>query len=131
MVYSAFMFILSFVLNCPHSLFGIIFAIISMPTSIRLSRRPFALIFKIKSYWAYAWLPGKKGVRASAIGYVVCLSPLADKKDLAHELVHVQQAQRTPLIYPILYAYQSLRCGYTKNKYEVGAYTKSGSRYTE
>ncbi|HSX42150.1 MAG TPA: hypothetical protein VLE93_02245 [Candidatus Saccharimonadales bacterium] len=74
-------------------------------------------------------MPGQKGIRALVNGSVVQLGPTADEKDLAHELIHVQQYEREPFIHPFLYTIESLTKGYSDNKYEVEAYSKSGSRY--
>jgi hypothetical protein len=44
-----------------------------------------------------------KNARASAIGHVVILGPNLEDKDLEHELIHVEQYERMPLIQPFLY----------------------------
>ncbi|GMU74262.1 MAG: hypothetical protein AMXMBFR44_4590 [Candidatus Campbellbacteria bacterium] len=62
-------------------------------------------------------------------GNVVQLAPTADEKDLEHELVHVKQYERAPLIHPLLYFIETLRYGYKQNKYEVEAYEKAGNLY--
>lgn len=123
--------ILSFILNTPWTLLGVLKAVISLPTQIEFSRKPLALVFHVKSFWWYTWIPGYKRVRAQVTGHVILLGPTADKKDLAHELIHVEQLARAPLIQPVLYIYQTLRYGYRQNKYEVEAYDKSGSNYDE
>ncbi len=120
------MSILAFLLNLPWTLSGILCAAISLPVRVRLSRKPFAVIAYVRSLW---WK--KVGVRGTAIGHVVLLKATADDKDLAHELVHVQQNIRMPFFGPFAYIYQSLRYGYRNNKYEQEAYAKSGSRYIE
>lgn len=73
----------------------------------------------------------RKGVRACTIGNIAMEGRNLLPRDLEHELIHIEQAQRQPFIYPLLYAYQSLRYGYRDNKYEKEAYGKSGSVYLE
>lgn len=63
-------------------------------------------------------------------GNVVQLGPNADEKDLKHELIHIRQYEREPLLHPLLYAIQKRKHGYRKNKYEEEAYSKAGNRYT-
>lgn len=63
------------------------------------------------------------------IGSTVILNPRVEDKDLEHELVHVEQGQRVPLIQPILYYTELLRKGYRANKYEEEAYSRAGNRY--
>ncbi len=131
LLYSLFMRIVSFLLNLPWTLLGILKALLSWPVHLQFSRRPLAMIFHVKSFWWYTWIPGYKKVRAQVTGHVILLGPTADDKDLAHELIHVEQFERAPLIQPVLYLYQMFRHGYRQNKYEVEAYDKSDSRYDE
>lgn len=66
-----------------------------------------------------------------AIGHVVLLGPRLEDKDLEHELVHVVQYQRMPLIHPVLYIVELIRKGYRNNKYEIEAYQKAGNIYKD
>jgi len=66
-----------------------------------------------------------------SIGSVVILGNHLLENDLEHELVHVEQAMRRPLIHPLLYVYQSIRYGYRQNKYEIEAYRRAGNIYVE
>lgn len=125
------MTILAFLLNLPWTLAGLLLGVISVPRSIRLHFKPFALVITVRSFWWQTWLPGYGGVRASSIGAVVLLGKNLLPNDLEHELVHVAQYEREPFIHPILYTYQSLRYGYKNNKYEVEAYTKAKNKYVE
>ena len=70
-----------------------------------------------------------RGARAAAIGYVILLSPKIENLDLEHELVHVDQHRRYPLIFPILYYIELLKSGYRNNKFEDEAYRLSGNKY--
>ena len=99
---------------------GLVVGLISVPTAIRLNKSPFAIIFKVKSlWWAVGYL---KNARAVTIGHVVLLSPKIENGDMEHELVHVWQYGRAPLIHPVLYLVELIRKGYRNNKYEVEAY---------
>ena len=62
-----------------------------------------------------------------AIGNIVLLGSNILDKDLEHELVHVSQFEREPLIHPFLYQYQTFKYGYRNNKYEKEAYEKAGN----
>jgi hypothetical protein len=66
-----------------------------------------------------------------AIGHLVILGPNLEKYDLEHELVHVEQYMRFPIIFPILNLIELFRVGYKNNKYEVEAYSRSGNIYKE
>src|SRR3989338_7860345 len=117
-------------LNALWTSIGLCAALLSAPHRAALSKNPPAVIFYIKSFWWYWWLPGKSGVRAITWGHVVMMSTYADDLDLTHELIHVEQHMRWPLIFPLLYFFEMLQYGGTiENKYQKEAYTRSGSRY--
>lgn len=123
--------LIKFVLNLPWTVVGFLGSILSIPTAMSVSRKPFALVINVKSFWWYSWLPGMNGIRGMANGNVVQLGPTADKADLAHELIHVEQYSREPFVHPFLYAVQSSMFGYKNNKYEREAYSRSGNRYVQ
>jgi hypothetical protein len=116
-------------LNLPWTLLGILAAAISWPRSVQVDHKPFSVVFSVRSFWWKTWLKSQRGVRAATCGQVILLSPRADDMDLAHELIHVDQYLHEPLIHPLLYLYESYKHGYQQNRYEIEAYTKSGSRY--
>jgi hypothetical protein len=64
-----------------------------------------------------------------AQGNIVLLGSNALTNDLEHELVHVEQFEKYPLIQPILYMLESIRHGYLNNRFEREAYEKAGNRY--
>ena len=66
-----------------------------------------------------------------AVGNVVMFSPKILPNDLEHELVHVEQAMKAPLIHPFLYWLETARKGYRHNKYEEEAYDRAGNIYIE
>lgn len=117
---------IAFVLNLPYTLVGLLVGIISFPTGIKVVS-PRAVVMTVKKlWWAFGYM---KGTRAATIGHVVLLGPSSEKGDLEHELVHVAQYERMPMIYPFLYYAELLRKGYRKNKYEAEAYRKAGNMY--
>ena len=65
------------------------------------------------------------------MGHVVILGNKLKEGDLRHELIHVEQCQRIPVIFPILYCIELIRKGYQKNKYEIEAYQKAGNIYID
>ncbi|OHA34177.1 MAG: hypothetical protein A2928_04730 [Candidatus Taylorbacteria bacterium RIFCSPLOWO2_01_FULL_45_15b] len=116
-----------FILNTPYTLTGLIVGILSIPTSIGFRKKPYAIVMKIRSFWwAFGYM---KNARAMTVGHVVLLSPKIEDRDLEHELVHVQQYERAPLIHPILYYVELMRKGYRNNKYEDEAYRIAGNIY--
>ena len=120
---------IGFILNLPYTITGLIVSLFCIPFDIKFKENPYAIIFKVKSFrWAIGYL---KGARAMAIGHVILLGPNLEDKDLEHELVHVRQHQRMPLVQPILYYIELLRKGYKNNKYEMEAYRMAGNIYKE
>lgn len=83
-----------------------------------------------------AWIPtigGRlSGMRAPAaavtLGSTIVVHPDVhlDDRLLKHELAHVRQWRRRPLLFPILYVTQHLRHGYRNNPYEVEARAEEG-----
>lgn len=118
-----------FSLNTPWTLIGLFAALLSFPKKVSFSKSPVAVIFTVRSFWWYTWLPNMKGARAMAMGNVVLLGKNSLDKDLEHELVHVGQFEREPFIHPFLYQYQSFKNGYRNNKYEKEAYEKAKNVY--
>lgn len=121
---------LIFLLNLPWTVVGILTSLLSVPTGIDYTSQPTTIVFRVRSFWWLTWMPWYKGARAITNGHVVSLGPNADIRDLQHELVHVEQGLRYPLIFPLLHTIEWLRHGYRNNKYEAEAFARSGSRYT-
>lgn len=117
----------AFVLHIPYTIFGLIVSLFLLPNSIRLNRKPFALIIKVRrESFGFGYM---KGWRGMTVGHVVILNPREEEKDLEHELIHVEQQIRTPLIQPVLYTIELLRKGYRNNRYEEEAYSRAGNTY--
>lgn len=118
---------IQFILNIPFTLIGLLPAVISGPTKVRLHKNPLAIVIRIKKFW---WVFGyMKYARAMTIGHTVILGPKLLKNDLEHELVHVKQIQKYLYLFPILYYYELFKNGYRKNRFEDEAYTLSNSTY--
>lgn len=116
---------IAFILNLPYTLVGLITVLISIPYDFKINKKPFALVFKVKTF---SWSLGLyKNARAMTIGYVILLSPKELKNDLEHELIHVKQFQKYSLIWPFLYYPELFKKGYRKNKFEDEAFRLSGS----
>jgi len=102
-------------------------ALVSFPMSISFRKNPYAIIVTIKKlWWAHLY---NKNIRAGTIGQLIMLGPNIEDKDLEHEIIHVIQHQRNPIIQPFLYIIESIRHGYRNNKYEVEAYNLAGNNY--
>lgn len=118
---------IGFILNIPYTVVGLIMGLASIPTGVKFRKNPYAFVLNVKKFWwAFGYM---KNARAMALGHVVILGPNLEDKDLDHELVHVEQYQRMPLIQPILYYIELLRKGYRNNKYEDEAYRRAGNIY--
>lgn len=63
------------------------------------------------------------------IGHIILMSPKELKNDLEHEIIHVKQYERYPVIFPLLYLYELLTIGVRQNRFEDEAYTLSNSVY--
>jgi hypothetical protein len=85
----------------------------------------------VRSFWWKARIFRQKGVRAVTSGSVVVLGHDLLPRDIQHELVHVAQYRREPLIHPFLYTLESHRHGYRHNKYETEAYEQAENQYIE
>ncbi len=115
------------ILNIPYSFIGLLVAITSIPTRVQFRTKPYAFILYVKKFW---WTFGyMKNARAMAIGHVVLLGSNLEHKDLEHELIHVEQYERAPLIHPVLYYIELFKNGYRNNKYEQEAYRRAGNVY--
>ncbi|HBD25098.1 MAG: hypothetical protein A2566_02315 [Candidatus Zambryskibacteria bacterium RIFOXYD1_FULL_40_13] len=118
---------IGFILNIPYTIVGLVISLISIPTKLEFRKNPYAFMVKVKKFW---WVFGYvKNARAVVIGHVVIFGSNLEDKDLEHELIHVEQYQRMPLIQPILYYIELIRKGYKNNKYEDEAYRKAGNIY--
>lgn len=117
----------AFALNLPWTVLGLLLGSISFPTKIVFKKNPYHFVIDANNFWwARGWM---KGARAAALGHVILMSPLADQKDYIHELVHIQQYVRLPLIHPFVYYFYLARFGYRKNPFEEEAYSIAENSY--
>lgn len=123
--------LISALLNLPWSAIGIFNALISIPKKAKISNNPPAIIFYVRSFWWYRWLPSRKGIRGITNGHVISLTDEADELDLKHELIHVEQHIRYPFISGPLFLFEQILhwSDPMANRFEKEAYQKSGSRF--
>ena len=102
---------------------GILFGFFSLPTNISFTSNPISIVLRVRKLW---WAIGyMRGARAVTIGSVVILGENIKTHDLDHELIHIKQYQRLPIIFPLLYYIELIRKGYKENKYEIEAHSKT------
>lgn len=119
--------IILFILDLPFTLIGLVPAILSGPYHFTLNKNPYALVFKVRKLRGLITV--SKKARAATIGHTILLGPRELKNDLEHEIIHVKQAERYPVIYQFLYLYETLKYGYRQNRFEDEAYRLSNSVY--
>jgi len=119
--------VILFLLNLPFTLVAVIPLILSFPYDFKLVKNPLSFVFKVKSFWwGFNYL---RHARAITISHIIFLGPRLLKNDLEHEIIHVKQFDKYPLIFPILYFYERFKNGYRKNRFEDEAYKLSDSIY--
>lgn len=119
--------VISYVLNLPWTIVGLAFVFISVPKKVRFAHD--AIVINVRSFW-WAILPFMKGVRAMVQGNIVLLGPSLEAHDLEHEMVHIRQNMRRPLLQPLLYFIEACQHGSSpRNKYEEEAYRTAGNIY--
>ena len=109
--------IVSFFLNLPWSLFGLFYGFITVPRKMETGTLYLALIVKVRRLWINELFLGHR-VKGCPLGNVVLLSDAADSSTYNHEVVHLEQFTRIPLLFPLFYILESMKSGYRANKYE-------------
>lgn len=69
-------------------------------------------------------LSGMRGpAAATTLGDTIVVHPSAklDDRLIRHEVEHVRQWRRQPLVFPLQYVWNHLRYGYERNPYEIAA----------
>jgi len=118
-----------FLLNVPYTVIGIVCALVSLPQHVAWDVPHRTLVFKAKTnWWLYFYARHARGI---AMGHVVILFPNCLPNDLAHELIHVEQHDRYPIIFTILYMIESFKHGYRNNRFEAEAYERTQSIYIQ
>jgi hypothetical protein len=119
----------SLILNLPYSVCGVFLAIFLLPKRVVFGTQPLHLAVYV-TFCSFG-IDFKKGWRGMTLGNVIILNQKELSNDLEHELVHVQQFSRFPLIFPFLYMHELWKNGYRENKYEDEAYKKAGNIYKQ
>lgn len=86
---------------------------------IKPDKRGFILIF-VKRLWVTEIFL-KRRTYGLVLGNIIILSQYADEKTLIHEIKHMEQFRRMPLVFPLLYLYENYKYGYVNNKFEIEA----------
>lgn len=118
---------ISFLINLPYTIIGIFIALLLIPERFEWKTSPLAVVVYVRG--RSLDLGYMKRWRGMTVGHVVILNPDIEEGDLEHELVHVEQYGRLPLVYPAVYVVELMRKGYRANKYEEEAYTRAGNSY--
>lgn len=116
---------LAFVLNIPWTFVGLLYGLLSLPRRIKLNKNPAVVVVNVKRLWLGEILLGRR-IKGTTVGNTVLLSDVADSFTYSHEIAHVAQFEKRPLILPVLYGIETTRRGYRENKYEKEARQKSG-----
>lgn len=120
---------ISLILNLPYSICAVFLGTFLLPKRTTFGTQPLHIVIYV-TYSSFG-LDFKKGWRGMTLGNVIILNQKELSNDLEHELVHVGQFSRFPLIFPVLYMLELLKNGYRKNKYEDEAYKKAGNVYKQ
>ena len=86
---------------------------------VKFDERGFLLIF-VKRLWVTEIFL-KRRTYGLVLGNIIILSQYADEKTLIHEVKHVEQFRKMPLIFPVLYLYENYKSGYENNRFEIEA----------
>ena len=118
---------IAFLLNLPYTLLGVLLALFLRPSKVEFAKEPYRIVFTVRNE---SFGPGyTKGWRGMTCGHTILLNPRVEDKDLEHEIIHVRQYERLPLIFPIFYYLEMWEHGYRNNKYEEEAYSGAGNIY--
>lgn len=116
--------LLAFILNIPWTLMGLFYGLVSLPKKVKFDKDLFTVIVNVKRLWL-SEIFLRRRVSGFTAGNTVLLSDLADDFTYGHEILHIDQFKRIPLIFPGLYCIELMRRGYYENKYEKEARQKS------
>ena len=115
---------IAIVLNFPWSLLGFFYGALSLPANIKIDKAQSVIIVKVKRLWINEIFLGRK-VRGFTLGNTVLLSDITDGNIYSHEIIHVEQFTKIPLLFPLFYLVESMKNGYQANKYEKEAYQRT------
>jgi hypothetical protein len=76
----------------------------------------------------FSWIPGNRDITGLTLWNRIYLKEGAASLELLfHELTHVEQFRRSPLLFPLRYIIQHFRYGYDDNPAEVEARERSAA----
>src|SRR3989338_1675608 len=113
-----------FILNFPWSLLGLFYGLLLFPASIKMDKAELVIIVKVKRLWVNEIFLRRR-CRGFTLGNTVLLSDVANSNTYGHEVVHVEQFTKMPLLFPLFYLVESMKNGYQTNKYEKEAYQRT------
>lgn len=114
---------LSWCANLPYTMFGIAVGLISIPRSVHIEyvlEVPVVVLHVRTLRWMFLF-PRVRGV---TFANTVLIGPLATPTVLSHELVHVEQFLKRPVVFPLAYWWELVWNGYRGNRFEVEAYSR-------
>ncbi len=83
-------------------------------------KKTHSIVINVKRLWL-SEIFMRRYVRGLTLGAVILLSEKSEESTIGHESIHIQQFKKFPLIFPIFYCAELIRCGYKNNKYEKEA----------
>ena len=110
--------LLKYFFNAPYTLMGLFNVLLCFPYKMQFAKN--AVVFHCLTCGLVHL--GFPKVRGFAIGNIVVVRKSQSTKIVAHELVHVEQYMKYPLIFGFMYLYE-LRKGYWNNRFEIEAYS--------
>jgi len=114
-----------FLLNLPWTLLGILVGIVCFPVNIRANKRPIVIVVYVQRLWLNEIFLRRRA-RGFTLGNTVLLDRRTDSTTYDHEMVHIRQFEKWPLVFPLLYCIQCAGKGYKRDKYEEEARKVSG-----
>ena len=115
--------IIAFILNLPWSFLGLLIGAISLPRSLKLDYKKFVLVIKVRQLWLSGLIIGRK-VKGLTMGNVMMLSDASISATYSHEMTHIKQFRKIPLLFPLFYCLEFVKNGYRQDQYEKEAYKK-------
>ncbi|PIR96281.1 MAG: hypothetical protein COT92_01940 [Candidatus Doudnabacteria bacterium CG10_big_fil_rev_8_21_14_0_10_42_18] len=103
-----FVSMLGLLLNAPWTLLGLAIAALSIPKRTLVKKDALALVIDVRRIWLVEPFHGKP-VKGFTLGNCVLRSDFAIINTINHELIHVRQFTKFPLVFPFLYLFDSIK----------------------
>lgn len=114
--------IIKFILNIPWTILGlVVVGMLSVPKNIVIDKNNGVIILIVWRLWLNEIFLRRR-INGFTLGNIVLLTERFSDFIYNHELVHICQFRKIPLIFPFLYCIEFIKNGYHKNKYEIEAY---------